>query len=259
MNFSGVIQMKIFNSKNKKILINLICLIIFTCVISTLFISMKAHKFKNTDTYIVPENISNSIGQDIAGEEINIEDLENFIEEAPSTDSIVDEKDTSSQSNKSNVNSNNKNTSSNKGYYIKVNYGANVVTIYTSDNDGNYSIPVKAMVCSTGTATPKSGTYRIQSRWEWLGLIGNVYGHYSTQIVGNILFHSVPYLEKYNPASLEYWEYDKLGTRASAGCIRLTIADAKWIYNNIPRGTLVEFYSSSDPGPLRKTFCTKDI
>lgn len=249
--------MKIF--KNKKLLINLIYLIIFTCVISTLLITIKAHNSKNINTSIAAENINNSIGQDIAGEEINIEDLENFIEEAQVAESIVDVKNNSSQSNNSNVNSSNKNTSSNKGYYIKVNYGANVVTIYTSDNDGNYTIPIKAMVCSTGTATPKAGTYKIQSRWEWLELIGNVYGHYSTQIVGNILFHSVPYLEKYNPASLEYWEYDKLGSSASAGCIRLTLADAKWIYNNIPRGTLVEFYSSSDPGPLRKTFCTKNI
>ena len=54
----------------------------------------------------------------------------------------------------------------------------------------------------------------------------------ATQITGNILFHSVPYTEKYNNASLEYWEYDKLGTSASLGCIRLTVKNAKWIYDN---------------------------
>lgn len=102
------------------------------------------------------------------------------------------------------------NKTSKNTYYIKVNYQANVVTIYTKDEDGEYTVPVKAMVCSTGSATPKSGTYTIKSRWEWLSLKGNVYGHYTTQIVGNILFHSVPYLRKWNPGSLEYWEYDKL-------------------------------------------------
>lgn len=137
-------------------------------------------------------------------------------------------------------------------YYIQINCQANVVNIYTKDEYGEYTVPVKAMVCSTGTATPGSGKYRIKSRWRWLELLGNVYGQYSTQIVGNILFHSVPYLEKNNPASLEYWEYDKLGTRCSAGCIRLTVADAKWIYNNISQGTIVEFYSDADPGPLGK-------
>ena len=151
----------------------------------------------------------------------------------------------------------NDNNISDKPYYIKVNYGAQVVTIYKKDTDGNYTIPVKAMVCSTGEATPTSGVYKIKERWNWLGLQGNVYGHYSTQIVGNILFHSVPYLERGNPASLEYWEYDKLGTYASAGCVRLTVVDALWIFNNCARGTLVEFYSSSNPGPLGKPTAKK--
>ena len=142
-------------------------------------------------------------------------------------------------------------------YYIKVNYGAQVVTIYKQDENGDYTVPYKAMVCSTGVYTPTSGVYTILRRWEWLGLQGDVYGHYSTQIVGNILFHSVPYLEKGDNSSLEYWEYDKLGTYASAGCIRLTVADAKWIYNNCVKGTKVEFYSSSNPGPLGKPTAKK--
>ena len=134
-------------------------------------------------------------------------------------------------------------------YYIKVNCQANVVTIYKGA--GENLTPVKAMICSTGTATPKSGKYTIKSRWTWLKLIGSVYGHYVTQITGDILFHSVPYLKK-SPDSLEYWEYDKLGTKASLGCVRLTTQDAKWIYNNIKKGTIVEFYNSSNPGPLGK-------
>ena len=36
------------------------------------------------------------------------------------------------------------------------------------------------------------------------------------------------------------------------GCIRLTVADAQWIYYNCPLGTSVEFYTSSNPGPLGK-------
>ena len=136
-----------------------------------------------------------------------------------------------------------------KEFYIKVNNLANVVTIYIKD--GENLVPYKAMICSTGTDTPEDGIYTIKSRWNWLALFGNVYGKYATQIVGNILFHSVPYLEK-SSDTLEYWEYDKLGTSASMGCIRLTVEDAKWIYDNIPRGTEVEFYSSEEPGPLGK-------
>lgn len=136
-------------------------------------------------------------------------------------------------------------------YYIKVNNQANVVTIYKKDEDNNYTIPVKAMVCSVGAATPKSGVYTISARYRWLTLIGNVYGQYATRIVGSILFHSVPYLARDN-STLEYWEYDKLGQFASAGCVRLTVADAMWIFNNCGSGTKVEFYSDSNPGPLGK-------
>ena len=138
-------------------------------------------------------------------------------------------------------------------YYIKVNCLAQTVTIYEKDEKGYYSVPFKVMICSTGTNTPQTGIYQITSfKKEWLALQGKVYGQYCTQIVGNILFHSVPYLEFENPASLEYWEYDKLGEEASLGCVRLTVQDAKWIFDNCVTGTNVEFYSSENPGPLGK-------
>ena len=141
-------------------------------------------------------------------------------------------------------------------YYIKINYTANVVTIYTKDGDGNYTVPVKALVCSTGTATPTSGVYKMSNKYRWHLLNGGVYGQYCTRITGHILFHSVPYATN-SPDSLKYTAYDKLGTKASAGCVRLTVQDAMWIYSNCASGTYVEFYSSSDPGPLGKPSARK--
>ena len=32
----------------------------------------------------------------------------------------------------------------------------------------------------------------------------------------------------------------------------MTVKDAKWIFNNCTIGTIVEFYASSNPGPLGK-------
>lgn len=141
-------------------------------------------------------------------------------------------------------------------YYIRVNYGANVVTVYKKDDKGEYTVPVKAMVCSCGTATPKSGVYKTTNKYVWRLLYGDVYGQFATRIVGSILFHSVPYTEQ-SKDTLEWWEYDKLGTSASAGCIRLTVQDTKWIYDNCASGTMVEFYSSSNPGPLGKPTAQK--
>ncbi len=139
----------------------------------------------------------------------------------------------------------------NNPYSIKVNYQAQTVTVYSNNT------PVKAFVCSTGRATPKGGTYKTSSKFRWGTLNGGVAGQYSTRIVGSILFHSVPYTKLNDPTSLEYWEYDKLGTYASAGCVRLRCGDAKWIFENCPSGTPVTFYASENPGPLGKPLSIK--
>ena len=112
-------------------------------------------------------------------------------------------------------------------------------------------MPYLGMICSTGEATPQEGTYYLPgTHWPWLSLQGNVYGQYVTQIIGNILFHSVPYETLFDKSSLETLEYNKLGTSASMGCVRLQAGDAKWIYDNAMDIEAVEFYSEPDPGPL---------
>ena len=136
-------------------------------------------------------------------------------------------------------------------YYIRINRALNTVTVYALDDDNYYTIPYMAFVCSTGDATPL-GTYNTTAKYRWLSLFGNVYGQYATRIVGHILFHSVPYFTQ-DPADLEYEEYNKLGTAASMGCIRLCVRDVLWIYENCPVGTAVELYDDYDsPGPLGK-------
>lgn len=174
----------------------------------------------------------------------------NEIETEESTENTLDDVDEKEEDDEEEIKS--ETTSSKNKYYIKVNYNAQVVTIYTTDSDGDYTVPVKAMICSTGTYTPTSGTYNTTEKYRWRTLFGDVYGQYATRIVDSILFHSVPYFDYNDNSSLEYLEYDKLGTAASAGCVRLTVEDAKWIYDNCVIGTSVEFYSSSDPGPLGK-------
>lgn len=137
-------------------------------------------------------------------------------------------------------------------YYIMVNRQENCVTIYEQDDSGEYTIPIKAMVCSVGVSdgTPL-GTFRTSDKYAWRYLFGNVYGQYAYRINKNILFHSVPYYTK-NKGDLESEEYNKLGQAASLGCIRLSVEDAKWLVDNCPFGTKVTIYDSPDPGPLGK-------
>lgn len=137
-------------------------------------------------------------------------------------------------------------------YYIKINRQQNVITVYEKDESGEYTEPVRAILCSTGlyNATPK-GVFHLSNKYIWRELNGGVYGQYASRITGGVLFHSVPYASK-NKSTLYWDKYNKLGQQASMGCVRLTVEDAKWIYDNCPSGTAVEVYDSDDPGPLGK-------
>lgn len=138
-------------------------------------------------------------------------------------------------------------TSSGAPYYIEVNRQQNVVIVYSKDQNGNYSNIAKVFIVSTGAPGSETplGTFTTSDRYESLYLVGNVWGHYTVRISGPYFFHSVPYFTKGAPwDNLEYLEYNKLGNGASAGCVRLAAADAKWIYDNIGYGTTVKIYDS---------------
>jgi len=138
-------------------------------------------------------------------------------------------------------------------YYIMVNRQMNTVTVYTAGDDGFYSVPYKAMICSTareGHTTP-SGTFSSSPLARWCYMVDGSYGQYATRIKGAILFHSVCY-HKQDQSTLMTEEYNMLGGVASLGCVRLQTADAKWIYENCSSGTKVTIYDSPDPGPLGK-------
>lgn len=120
-------------------------------------------------------------------------------------------------------------------YTIYVNRKTNLVNV-TDSKTGKL---VKAMYCSTGRNYGTiRGTYNTTAKYKWRPLIHGVYGQYSTRIHGAYLFHSVPYYSV-NKSQVSNKEYNKLGQQASAGCIRLAVTDAKWIYDNCRIGTKV--------------------
>ncbi len=138
-------------------------------------------------------------------------------------------------------------------YYIKVNRSTNCVTVYSGEGTA-----VKAMICSVGAngATP-TGTYSTSEKYRWRALFGNEYGQYCTRITGHILFHSVPYFSQ-NENDLNTENYNMLGEADSLGCIRLTAADAKWIYDNCPIGTQVTIFDGTEAeDPLGKPSALK--
>ncbi len=136
-------------------------------------------------------------------------------------------------------------------YYIKVNKATNVITVYTHDNK-----PYTAFVCSAGYATP-IGTFYTMNKYTWWILDGPSYGQYCTRITGSILFHSVWYYQQ-NKTTQSYVQYNKLGSLASHGCVRVTTAAAKWIYDNCPlRTKVIIFNGTSKDDPLGKPAAIK--
>ena len=81
--------------------------------------------------------------------------------------------------------------------------------------------------------------------------MGPVYGQYVSQIYNDYLFHSSWYYVNGNRRSLSVSEYRKLGANASHGCVRMTVGDSKWIFDNC-NGSTVYIYSGADTDPLRR-------
>lgn len=140
-------------------------------------------------------------------------------------------------------------------YHIMVNRKANTVTVYTLDEAGDYTVPLRAMVCSVGAPekgrTPKGSFSVTGVKKEWCYMLDGTYGQYSTQFKGHYLFHSICYSQA-DPSTMLTEEYNMLGSPASMGCVRLQTADAKWIFDNCAAGTPVTIYDSDEPGPLGK-------
>jgi hypothetical protein len=126
-----------------------------------------------------------------------------------------------------------------------------IVTAYGLDENGDYANVVRRMICSTGTASNPSPerTYTLNgdtARWCYFPKWGS-HAQYWTRISSSIAFHSVIYNSP-DVMDLAVSSYNALGEPASHGCIRLLVADAKWIYDNVGRGTTCIIYRG-EPDP----------
>lgn len=137
-------------------------------------------------------------------------------------------------------------------YKIVVYFGTQSVVVYRAENGA--WVQHRVMACSSGKSTPE-GTFAVHTKYRYHSLFG-ARGQYCSRITGHFLFHSVPideYARKVDEGKMrmKLEEYEKLGTPASDGCIRLTCIDAKWIYDNCDRSTVVVM--TADNGPEAPT------
>lgn len=136
-------------------------------------------------------------------------------------------------------------------YTLMVDVANQITRAYTYDENGEYTILVREMICSTGTAknpTPLGTTIMPSKRARW-GYFPTWDSHaqYLTRIDSANAFHSVLYTEA-DETTLAISSFEDLGSPASHGCVRLYVSDAKWIYDNCKAGTIITVYEGEyDP------------
>lgn len=132
-----------------------------------------------------------------------------------------------------------------KPYLVKVSTDDQKVYVYELDDNDTYSTLIRTMTCSTGlkdTPTP-TGEFTNTgpgARWHYFKK-WDCWAQYAYYIDGDIMFHSVLYTSD-DESTLVKGSVRALGSRASHGCVRLSVEDARWIWNNCPSGTHVIVY-----------------
>lgn len=136
-------------------------------------------------------------------------------------------------------------------YTLMVDVTNQIVRAYTYDENGEYTVLVREMICSTGTKknpTPLGTTIMPKKRARW-GYFPTWDSHaqYLTRIDAANAFHSVLYSAA-DESTLSVKSFEDLGTPASHGCVRLYVSDAKWIYDNCEAGTIITVHEAAyDP------------
>lgn len=135
----------------------------------------------------------------------------------------------------SSSNINTLNLSSSTSMLIYVNKNTQKTYVYKgSKNSWKLDKTFSSSTGISGKDTP-SGIFEVLEKGEWF--FSEKYqqgGKYWVQFKGDYLFHSLPFAEDKKTIV-----DTTLGTPASHGCIRLDVANAKWLYENAKKGTKV--------------------
>ena len=129
----------------------------------------------------------------------------------------------------------------NTKYKLVVSIADQRVYVYGLNSFGEYELD-DTFICSTGlgNSTPPgiyTTTTEPLNRWQYFQKF-ECWAQYSFRITGNIWFHSVLYSAR-DTSTLRYGSVSALGHKASHGCVRLRVEDAKWIFDNCDEGTIV--------------------
>ena len=123
---------------------------------------------------------------------------------------------------------------------VEVNKKMQLVTVYGKDMTGQET-PVWYAVCSTGSPGEETVEGRFYLRPLTMGQHYKKWYFFAnsriwivncTQIMGDYCFRSILFRNLFNPNSLIPSSYYDIGKKATNGCVRLTVGDAAFVYDN---------------------------
>ena len=121
-------------------------------------------------------------------------------------------------------------------FRIEIDLSRQRVTVFYKDD------MLREMVCSGGapeSPTPKGEFVTSQKIPKAFIERFGVGAYYWIRFFEEYLIHSVPFDENWEMITEEF---EKLGSPASHGCIRLKLEEAKWLYETLPLGVKVLIY-----------------
>ncbi len=118
-------------------------------------------------------------------------------------------------------------------YLVVVKKSSHVVRIYRGSQEKWKKS--RSFSCATGSSTPK-GRWSIGDKQEYMDTSDTCRVWYVSTFNGRIKFHSVLYAKDDQPLKVID---DRLGVTITDGCVRLSLDNARYIYNNIPSSTRV--------------------
>ena len=126
--------------------------------------------------------------------------------------------------------------SDSENFRIEVDLGRQMVTVFYKDD------MLREMICSGGapeSPTPPGEFTTSQKIPKAFIERFDVGAYYWIRFFEDYLIHSVPFDENWE---MIIEEFEKLGSPASHGCIRLKLEEAKWLYETLPLGVKVLIY-----------------
>lgn len=159
-----------------------------------------------------------------------------------------------------------------KSYRIDIDLTNQIATVYGIYSDKSAKVLMSEFVSTArkGKTTP-TGNFKIQgasggrkAKYRTCKLSGGkTYAEYACRFKGAKMMHGVPYKTRNTKGYVYKGEFNKLGSVASGGCVRMPIKLARYIYNNCPVGTPVHVFKGTKgkypAGKPKKYTATQNI